>query len=218
MKNADDPIRADAISIRDAFDIVYQTITPDWQILAERLNPASPYYDAFHERDDKDRANREAWRAFDNAQRFANEWLRERIGQGALIALVRDPSTGEVLQLDRHEWASMDDFETGITSNFVAPGDALQSGPDTSIKKKRRPVFFNRKNFDDLVKQIVHPDEVGGDNTSSLGRKPNRATATSKNRPELQQQYWIYANSFGQTVTRGEQKSAMKQFGANSSD
>jgi hypothetical protein len=29
MKNADDPIPADAISIRDAFIIVFQTITPD---------------------------------------------------------------------------------------------------------------------------------------------------------------------------------------------
>jgi hypothetical protein len=77
MKNADDPIPADAISIRDAFIIVFQTITPDWQILAERLNPASPHYAAFHERDDKDHANREAWRAYEKSQRLTNEWLRE---------------------------------------------------------------------------------------------------------------------------------------------
>ena len=33
MKDADDPIPVGMISTRDARDIVYRTITPDWQIL-----------------------------------------------------------------------------------------------------------------------------------------------------------------------------------------
>jgi hypothetical protein len=62
----------------DAVIKVAEMITPDWQSLEERLHPASRYYDAFPERDDKDRENREAHRAYDKALRLAHEWLQEK--------------------------------------------------------------------------------------------------------------------------------------------
>ena len=132
MKDADDLIPAPtpeyAISFRDAFEVVYRALNPDWQNLEQRLNPSSPYYDAFDERDEKDRAYGEADRTYGKAQRLANEWLRERITQGALIALVCDPDSGQVFQSNRHKWDSMGDFETGIADNFVGPWDIFQSG------------------------------------------------------------------------------------------
>jgi hypothetical protein len=141
MKDADDPIPTripeDTIFFRE-----------------ERLNPASPYYDAFQEQHDKDRAYREAGRTYDEAQRFANEWLRERITQGILTALISDPDTGQVFRLSRHKWASMDAFETGIASNLVGPHE-LQSGPKTIIKGKPRPVFFDHKFFDKVLTEIA---------------------------------------------------------------
>ena len=160
MNDADDPIPTrtpeDTILFRDAFDVVYRALNPDWQNLEERLNPSSPYYDAFHERDEKDRAYGEADRTYDKAQRLANEWLRERISQGVLVALISDPDTGQVFQLNRHKWASIGVFETGIASNTFGPHE-LQSGPNTIIKGGRRPVFFDLKSFDNVVKEIAQP-------------------------------------------------------------
>ena len=173
MKDADDLIPAPtpeyAISFRDAFEVVYRALNPDWQNLEERLNPSSPYYDAFDERDEKDRAYGEADRTYGKAQRLANEWLRERITQGALIALVCDPDSGQVFQSNRHKWDSMGDFETGIADNFVGPWDIFQSGPNTVIRGERRPVFFDRKVFDSLLSE------------------PNRTSTASKNKSDLRQ-------------------------------
>jgi len=76
MTDADDPIPVWAISLRDAFDVVFRNLVPDWQLL---------------ERDATDRANEEACRNYDKALRHANEWLREKISQGILIAKIRDP-------------------------------------------------------------------------------------------------------------------------------
>ena len=151
MNDADDPIPVDAISSRDAFDIVYQAITPDWQILAERLNPSSLYYDAFHERHDKDRAYREADRTYHEAQWRANEWLLERIRQGTLTAWISDPDSKQVFQLDRH---------TGIAGNLFEPRE-FRSRPNKIIKVPRT-VFFDRKSFDKVLTEIATPPNKGG--------------------------------------------------------
>jgi hypothetical protein len=160
MTDADDPIPVWAISLRDAFDVVFRNLVPDWQLL---------------ERDATDRANEEACRNYDKALRHANEWLREKISQGILIAKIRDPDTREIDQLDRHGWLPLGQFETGIASNFVGPRgqwsrpsteipytefDPFQSGPNTIIKGARRPVFFDRKSFDNV--EIAQPTTVLG--------------------------------------------------------
>jgi hypothetical protein len=149
-------IPAGKISIREAFETVYRTITPDWQSLEERLNPASKHYDNLSEQD-AECARREAWRNYDRAQRCANKLLRQWMSQGILIAWSRDPETGQDLQLDPDEWASMGAFETGITDNFVAPGDPLQSGPNTVEKDEQQAVFFDRKEFENVLSEIAQP-------------------------------------------------------------
>jgi hypothetical protein len=126
------------ISIRDARDTVCRTTTPDWQILVDRLNPASPSYEAFQEQDAKC-AREQAWRNYDKAQRRAIKWLRDRISQASLVALVRDPKTGGILQLDGGEWASMTDFEIEVTIVMGA----------------RQPVFFDRKEFESVLSEFA---------------------------------------------------------------
>jgi hypothetical protein len=187
MKDADDPIPApcpeDTIFVSEAFNRVYQALNPDFQILKERLNPASTYYAAFQEKDAKDRANLEAWNNYDNAQRRANEWLREKLSQGSLTALVRDPDNDRCLKYNRHRWASMSVFETGIADDFFGPdGDTFQSGPNTAIRGERRPVFFDRKEFDNVVREIATPD---GD---TAAHPDESAPTASKARPKQQQQ------------------------------
>jgi hypothetical protein len=168
MTDAHDPISEDEISICDAFDIVYRTITPDWQILEadERLKTSSPYLD-----DPRDRANRAAWRSYDQARLGASEWLREKLGQGALIALFWDPEKKKNQQISRVRWVSMGDFETmGVFETGIA-----------IIVGVRRTVFFNRKSFDDFMKEIARPD-------SDRAPRPDDSTPTaSKDRPDHQQ-------------------------------
>jgi hypothetical protein len=190
MKDADDPIPVptpeDTIFLSDAFVLVYRVLTPDWRILEELLNPAPPYYyDARQEEDAKNRARRKALNNRDKAQRRANEWLREKIIQGALRALVRDPGDPnskpprppQTFKLSRRRWA-MSDFETGIDGDHVGPGDILQSGPNTVIAGERRPVFFDRKEFDNVMREIAPPD---GDRAAHRGESaPTTPKARSK--------------------------------------
>jgi hypothetical protein len=141
MTDFEGSIPVGMISFRDALGAVYRTITPDWQILEERLKTSSPSYEALQKQDARDDANREAWRGYDQAQRHAIELLRYKISQGVLVALVRDPRTGNILQLDRDEWASKSDFEMEITI----------------VQGARRPVFFDPKNFENVLAEIAQP-------------------------------------------------------------
>ena len=164
MQDADDPIPVptpeDTIFLSDAFVVVYRALTPDWQLLEERLNGAGQNQHV------KDHAYRDAERG----QRRANEWLRERMlretmSQGALRALVRDPGDPhsspprppQTFQLSRRGWSSMSSFETGFDADHVGPGDLLQSGPNTVIGGARRPVFFDRKEFENVLSEIAQP-------------------------------------------------------------
>jgi len=166
MKDADDPIPVGMISISEAFDRVYRALISDWETIEERLNPSAPFYERLSEQD-AERARREAWHSFDLAQRRANQWLRTRLSDGTLTALVRDPQTGDVLQLDRSKWFPLGDFETGITDDHVGPGDVLGSGPDTLLAGARRPVFFSRENFEAVLKELARDEGV-----SLEGRMP----------------------------------------------
>jgi hypothetical protein len=52
----------------------------------------------------------------------------------------------------------MSSFETGFDDDHVGPGDILQSGPNTVVAGARRPVFFDRKEFNNAVREITQPD------------------------------------------------------------
>src|SRR5690348_15427453 len=90
MKN----IPADGIYYEDALIIVFQKLTPHWKALEDRLNPSSPYYEAFPERDAKDRAYEDAYRTYDKGMLLAHEWLQKKRSQGILVAMARNPKTG----------------------------------------------------------------------------------------------------------------------------
>src|SRR5262249_34456316 len=139
MKDTGDPIPLGMISIRDAVEAVYRAITANWQALQERLNPASPYYDTLPRQDAK--CEREqTWRNYDNTQQRAIRRYLGQIRQGGLVALLRDPKTGDILQLDRDKWAWLSDFEVEIT---------------TIVSGAQQPVFFDRKEFDKVVAKIA---------------------------------------------------------------
>ena len=73
----------------------------------------------------------------------------------------------------------MSSFETGFDDDHVGPGDILQLGPNTVVAGARRPVFFDRKEFNNAVREITQPD---GDNAAQPAK---RAPTTRKARAEL---------------------------------
>jgi len=82
----------------------------------------------------------------------ANVFLRQCITEGQLVAYVRDPETGEVLQLPHEGWDNLE-FHPGelgwLQSNHVHPDDPLNPGPpEVMVRGKARPVFFLRDDFD----------------------------------------------------------------------
>jgi hypothetical protein len=74
----------------------------------------------------------------------------------------------------------MSSFETGFADDHVGPGDILQLGPNTVVAGARRPVFFDRKEFNNAVREITQPD---GDRAAHAGES---APTAPKTRSKLQ--------------------------------
>jgi hypothetical protein len=155
MTDVGEPFPQRLIPVSDAFDQVYRAINPDFEILEERLNPAAKYYDAFQERDAKDRAHREALRSYDQAQRRAKEWLWDRMSHGILIALVWDLEKKEEYQIRRHRWASMGDFE--MMDVFETGIAKVRFERRSIVTFERRSIFFNRNEFGNVLSKIAQP-------------------------------------------------------------
>jgi hypothetical protein len=76
----------------------------------------------------------------------------------------------------------MSSFETGFDDDHVGPGDILQLGPNTVVAGARRPVFFDRKEFNNAVREITQPD---GDRAAQPGKSVPTASIDG---PTQQQQ------------------------------
>ena len=170
MTDPHDPISEDEISIRDAFEILYRTVTQDA----------------------RDYANREASRSHDQSRLRASEWLRVRLSQGILIALFWDPEKKKNQQISWQRWASMgtsletlSDEQLFAIESGVSPADAeALSVFETSIiivSGVTRTVFLNRKSFDDATRDIAPADDA------RAAHPGERVPTASKARSELQE-------------------------------
>jgi hypothetical protein len=197
MKDSDDAIPVGMISVCDAFDTVYQTITPDRKTLEERLDPNSPYFDAFKgakkrakkgakksgrkslkkglekdpEKNPKKDAKRGAWRNYYQAQLHASKVLREKLSQGVLVARFGEKKE-EAEEIGSDRWALMSDFDAMLIFN---EGKAI-------VRGKRRILYFDRENF---MKKITPPD---GDRAAHAGES---APTAPKARSKLQARSWM---------------------------
>lgn len=104
----------------------------------------------------------------------ANLLLRLHISEGQLRACVRDPNTGDILQLGKHGWIPLTWFQQPVPFNAWCLGDFLHSasedapGPfQTIVREKVRPLFFVRKEFEEWYSEKFGAPEQ------------NKATATS---------------------------------------
>jgi hypothetical protein len=89
----------------------------------------------------------------------ANVFLRNCVAAGDLVAHVRDPETGEFLQLTRKGWDDIEFIpgELGwLDSDHVHPDDPLYPGPpDVMVRGKARPVFFLRDEFERWFQRTI---------------------------------------------------------------
>jgi hypothetical protein len=168
---SNDPIPAEGIYLLDAFEYLFRAMTPNWRELEERGN--EPVIDVTVDTDSNAEMNcrfmDEAYLEYDLAQLRANKWLRSQIADGSITAFIRDPSHDKSLHLTRQGWENVGLGQSGINSNFVGPEDLFDPGPDAEIGGARRPVFFLRDEFLNLVQQAfgsVEPPNKKGPNAS----------------------------------------------------
>jgi hypothetical protein len=170
---ADDPIPLDHIRLSEAFDLYYQTVTPNWRELDAAINTAMPVNAKDAPKHDH-KALVLAFNARDAARDTADMKFRAVLAAGKLQPMIRNPATGELLRLSRGGWErEAQHFPGGFDEDFVEPGDAFQPGPPAVTDVYLRPVFFNEKNFENWLRIVS-----GGDGAHPRrGRKPlyNRA-------------------------------------------
>jgi hypothetical protein len=172
-----DALPSGAIRLSVAFERYYRATSPDAAAIQAELNAA--YADienawqalgAGSARQLK--AAMARWRAasmtHDASLTRAELSFRNLLAVGRLIARVRDPATGEILQLLDHEsWNKRSSFGVpGFTDDFVGPDELMQPGPSgATIGGFLRPVFFILAEFEallpagaDVVAKIDQPE------------------------------------------------------------
>jgi hypothetical protein len=178
MKDADDAIPPEGISLLDAFEHLYRAMHPNWEGLEEGC--ADPGLELPWGVKSSKELNRrladEAFLAYDRAQLETNKWLRGRIGEGSIAAFIRDPSSNNSIRLPLDGWENVGLAQSGITSNFVGPDDILEPGPDTEIRGERRPVFLLQNDFLKLVQTSFGSGAVVSSTAASAASGRGRMT------------------------------------------
>ena len=157
-----DPIPAEAIRLSEAYARVLEAINAGPQILQT--------LEDFYKRDL--RKSREHDEQSDNWL-IASETSKRDFHRGKeayiffsvhlaakeLLAYVRDPENGDILQLDPGSWEPSYQvgiglpfrIRSGMDSDFIDPDE--YPGPETYIRGSYRPVFFWRDEFDRWLKK-----------------------------------------------------------------
>jgi hypothetical protein len=85
-------------------------------------------------------------------------FLRQCLENGELVACVRDPETGDVLQLSSNDWLPSkwcDYVPPGIWDDYLDPEDYESPGPsDSFVRGALRPVFFRNSDFEPWFQKL----------------------------------------------------------------
>jgi hypothetical protein len=158
MSDSSVPIPANGVYLLEAFNQIFRAMTPHWKQLEDDL-----------ERYSEERVG--PFEIIDAEHLKANLWLRARIQEGSITAFIRDPMTGNPLRLSRDGWEDAGLMQGGIESNFVGPDDMLNPGPTAEINGVQYPVFFDRDEFQSLVRTHFGEPELGK-RVGRTGRPP----------------------------------------------
>ena len=200
-KLAKDPIPEKAIRLTEAYQRVFDALLANQAI----INPLLEEY-ALDWKEDLQKIE-QRWRQ----QAAANAFFRCHLIWGEMIygenlhALVRDPDSGLILQLDPRGWglgprppvrsfgqrSAHEPITTGIDSDHVIdPYDEYDPGPEgTYIGGAYRPVFFWRDEFERWFQKTF-----GTYSSKRRGRKPGSGSLEHSDRPFLHEMHRLIEN------------------------
>jgi len=177
----EDAIPINAISFTDAYLWVVDAlesypdkgteIDEDWlEVLRESRQIERT---AGHDPETFDAELEEYW----HLRKVANVFLRGALEIKELRACVRDPGTGETLQLPASGWLPEVWIKTryvpsGIWQDYAIPECAEIPGPRAArIAGKLRPIFLVKSEFDTWLSETFEPDSVSEDAETFKGRR-----------------------------------------------
>jgi hypothetical protein len=160
----DDSVPENGISLRDAYWRWCEISNPNWwQILASYSDAHRPLdTDGLSnaELDQKRKELRSTQKITDpelaRAERAAASSMREALANGSLVALIRDPKTGNILKPSvwsddgtQNYWRGKKDTDSSapLDSDFVSPDDPNTPGPCAQSNGRRCKVFLWKKDF-----------------------------------------------------------------------
>ena len=154
IPRADDPIPVNAIRLADAYECVLDAVDAHPEILPEfdvdLLELLAKSRDKEREIQDPDVFDKEL-EEFWYRKKEVNIFLRKQLEEKKLVACVRDPETGDILQLSSDGWIPdrwTDEIPSGIWSDYVHPDDYEYLGPTGAfLRGALRPVFFRSEDF-----------------------------------------------------------------------
>jgi hypothetical protein len=181
---ADDAIPKGSISLFDAFWRLLALMDGDRFEHALNAGGADSLVERRHIPDD---ARSDLELLSETKRRTSNFTLRWALETAELVACVRDPETGDVLQLASEGWVDWDDdIPARVTSNFIIPGEYDSIGPSgTFIRGALRPVFFVREEFETWLKEFfedLSPAASSPSLPATISRRPkaHRLEATKE--------------------------------------
>jgi hypothetical protein len=156
-KYARDPIPKDAIYLSEAFEQVVQALAKDATALATLHMEIKDALAQLRQRDEQRHRKRSASKEAKNAAHRLKEavvFFRSNLANGRLVAHIRDPATGDVLQLNSVDWSLAGGRLLLLEPPYAFEEDFLDNSPfsgnpNTFLRGAYRPIFFLRREFAD---------------------------------------------------------------------
>jgi hypothetical protein len=169
-KRSNDPIPNKAIRLSEAFEQLRRGLSANPEIV-ETLDPVlNEYLVKNRETEEK----RDKWKSKPTQALIALHRVKEAVlffratlSSGELIAYVRDPDNGELLQLDSIDWSPVGGRLLLLEPPYAFEDDFLDDAPFTGnprtfIRGAYRPVFLIRKDFERWLNKTFGPKHSGG--------------------------------------------------------
>jgi hypothetical protein len=129
-----------AIRLSEAFENLYQRLTPNWKDLSDRCEQWDEHSCHLQPEDLGEDPYPIAIVATDRAENL----FRWALTDGHLRAYIHSVRTGIDLELGRREWRRSGE-EVGINSDYTGP---QMPGPDSTLDGVCQPVFLIREDFE----------------------------------------------------------------------
>ena len=169
QKCSNDPMPMKVVRLSEAFERVQAALRAKPQVL-QTLDPSLRDY-LIQNREQEERrdiwklASRQSLNALHRVKEsvvlFRSSWNRE------LVARIRDPEDGTMLELDPMEWASIGGRLLSLEPPYAFEEDFLEyspfsGNPNTFIRGAYRPIFLWRKEFELWLRKTFGQTRAGG--------------------------------------------------------